>query len=68
MGNLEDGALVGVARSAEHAVQRIAAQGREKVGAALEVPRSYVRENPLQSVLVAVGVGALVGYLIGRRR
>jgi len=64
----EDGPLVGAARSTEQAVHRITTQGQKKVGEALEGSRSYISENPLQSVLVAVGVGALVGYMIGRRR
>ena len=62
-----DGPLVDGARSVEQAAGRL----RERVvtGAKdrLEVSREYVAENPMKSVLVAVGVGALVGYLLGRR-
>ncbi len=62
-----DGPLVEGARSVEAAAGRF----REKIvtGAQdkLEVSRDYVTENPMKSVLVAVGVGALIGYLVGRR-
>jgi ElaB/YqjD/DUF883 family membrane-anchored ribosome-binding protein len=62
-----DGPLVEGARSVEAAAGRM----KEKIvsGAQdrLEVSRTYVSENPMKSVLVAVGVGALIGYLIGRR-
>lgn len=59
-----DGPLVGAARSAEAGVRA----GMEKVSDATEVSREYIRSNPLQTVLIAAGVGALVGFLIGRRR
>ena len=68
IGDTEDGPLVGAARSAEQAVHRLAEQGQKNVGAAIDTSREYVRENPLRSVLLAVGVGALVGYMVGRRR
>jgi ElaB/YqjD/DUF883 family membrane-anchored ribosome-binding protein len=62
-----DGPFVEGARSIEAAAGRV----REKIvtGAKdrLEVSREYVVENPMKSVLVAVGVGALIGYLVGRR-
>jgi ElaB/YqjD/DUF883 family membrane-anchored ribosome-binding protein len=59
-----DGPLVGVARSAESQVRA----GMEKVSEATEASREYIRENPMKTVLIAAGVGALVGFLIGRRR
>ena len=62
-----DGPLVEGARTVEAAANRF----KEKVvtGAQdrLETSRDYVSENPVKSVLVAVGVGALLGYLLGRR-
>lgn len=62
-----DGPLVDGARSVEHAAgnirDKVVAGAKEK----LEKSREYVTENPIQSVLLAVGVGALVGYLLGRR-
>jgi ElaB/YqjD/DUF883 family membrane-anchored ribosome-binding protein len=66
-----DGMLVEGARSVEATAGRI--RDRIVTGAQdkLEVSREYVIENPMKSVLIAVGVGvgvgALVGYLIGRR-
>lgn len=64
---LADGPLVEGARSVEAAAGRM----KEKIvtGAKdqLEVSRDFVSENPVKSVLIAVGVGALVGYLLARR-
>ena len=63
-----DGPLVDGARSVEQAAGRL--KERIVTGAQdrLEISRDYISRNPLQSVLVAVGVGALLGYLLGRRR
>jgi ElaB/YqjD/DUF883 family membrane-anchored ribosome-binding protein len=61
---LEDGPIVGVARQAESAVRVT----QERAKAALEASSEFVQENPLKTVLIAAGVGALVGYMIGRRR
>lgn len=62
-----DGPLVDGARTVEAAAGRF----KDKIVAGteenLETSREYITENPLKSVLVAVGVGALLGYLIGRR-
>jgi len=62
-----DGPFVEGARTVEAAAGRF----KEKIvtGAQdrLESSRTYVSENPIQSVLVAVGVGALIGYIVGRR-
>jgi ElaB/YqjD/DUF883 family membrane-anchored ribosome-binding protein len=30
--------------------------------------RNFVRENPGKTILISAGVGALIGYMIGRRR
>jgi ElaB/YqjD/DUF883 family membrane-anchored ribosome-binding protein len=65
--SMADGPLVEGARTVEAAAGRL----KEKVvtGAQdrLETSRTYISENPMKSVLVAVGVGALLGYLLGRR-
>jgi len=62
-----DGPLVEGARTVEATAGRF----RDKIVAGaqdrLESSRTYVSENPIQSVLVAVGVGALIGYIVGRR-
>ena len=66
-----DGALVEGARTVEATAGRIRDRVVSSAQDKLEVSRAYVVENPMKSVLVAVGVGvgigALVGYLIGRR-
>jgi ElaB/YqjD/DUF883 family membrane-anchored ribosome-binding protein len=38
--------------------------GREKASAAREGFEGYVAENPFKSVLMAAGVGALLGYAL----
>jgi ElaB/YqjD/DUF883 family membrane-anchored ribosome-binding protein len=59
-----DGPLVEAARSAEG----VARVGVERAKAAVETSSDLIKESPLKSVLIAAGVGALVGFLIGRRR
>jgi ElaB/YqjD/DUF883 family membrane-anchored ribosome-binding protein len=65
--SMEEGTLVEGARTvgteAGRVRDRIVASAKEK----LESSREYVAENPMKSILVAVGVGAVIGYLIGRR-
>lgn len=41
---------------------------RRKVVAGAKYTDQTIRENPYQSVAVALGVGMLVGVLVGRRR
>jgi ElaB/YqjD/DUF883 family membrane-anchored ribosome-binding protein len=64
---MEEGSLAEGARTVEAAAgrakDRFIASAKEK----LESSREYVAENPMKSILVAVGVGAVIGYLIGRR-
>jgi len=40
---------------------------RDKAVAGAEATDQVIRENPYRSLAVALGVGALVGYLLGRR-
>jgi ElaB/YqjD/DUF883 family membrane-anchored ribosome-binding protein len=40
---------------------------RDKAVAGAKVADKTVRENPYQAIAIGVGVGALVGYLLGRR-
>lgn len=71
-----DGPLVGAARAVETTVRRVrdkAADLREQasrktVGEILGDAREFVRENPGTTILISAGVGALVGYLVARRR
>lgn len=62
-----DGPFVEGARAVENAAgrakDRLVGEAKDK----LAISREYVSENPMKSVLVAVGVGALLGYLLGRR-
>lgn len=41
--------------------------GREKVVAGAKAVDQVVRENPYQTVALAFGVGAVIGYLAARR-
>lgn len=40
---------------------------RDKAVEGAKVADKTVRENPYQAIAIGVGVGALVGYLLGRR-
>jgi ElaB/YqjD/DUF883 family membrane-anchored ribosome-binding protein len=73
---LQDGPLVGAARNAESAVRRakervVEAKERladKSIGELVDDGRTFVRENPGKTILVSIGIGALIGYLVGRRR
>lgn len=43
-------------------------EGREKVVKLEQGLENKIREYPLQSVMIAAGVGFLTGYLVSRRR
>lgn len=71
-----EGPLVGAARTVETAARRakerlVEAKDRlaeKSLGELVDDGRSYVRENPGKTILIAAGVGALIGYVVGRRR
>lgn len=42
-------------------------RGLGQVGAITDGTIGYVRENPIKTVLLAVGLGALIGFLLMRR-
>jgi ElaB/YqjD/DUF883 family membrane-anchored ribosome-binding protein len=42
-------------------------QVQEKAAAGAKAADEVIRDHPYQSIGVALGVGALVGYLLGRR-
>lgn len=42
-------------------------QGKQKVIELEDQFEGYVRKQPLKSVLIAAGAGALIGFLIGRK-
>ena len=43
-------------------------EGREKVIQFENSVENRIREHPLQSIMIAAGVGFLAGYLVSRRR
>jgi len=47
--------------------KQIAGCVRDKAVAGAKVADQTVRENPYQAIAIGVGIGALVGYLMGRR-
>lgn len=73
---VSDGPLVAAARSVEVTAKRVKEKvieakdhlAEKSIGELVDDGREYVRENPGKTILISVGVGALVGYLIGRRR
>jgi len=75
-GEAVDGPLVGAARTVESAARRVKDRvvetkdrlAEKSVGELVDDGRNFVRENPGKTILISLGVGALVGYMIGRRR
>jgi ElaB/YqjD/DUF883 family membrane-anchored ribosome-binding protein len=57
-----------IARTERQHAKEIYARGKERVHAAQVSFEDYVRQNPLRSILIAVGTGAALGFLFGRRR
>lgn len=53
--------------AARHATSAAFARGRDSAKHYGERLGDLTRENPLKSVLVAAGVGALLGLILGRR-
>jgi len=47
--------------------RQIAGRVRDQAVAGAKAADKTVRENPYQAIVIGVGVGALVGYLLGRR-
>jgi ElaB/YqjD/DUF883 family membrane-anchored ribosome-binding protein len=52
--------------SMRHAAKGIAEQVNRQLNLGRDVTAEYVRERPLQSVLVAAGMGLLIGALLRR--
>lgn len=52
---------------ARGAARRIAGQAQQTVGHAADEARDYVKDQPLTALLIAGGVGFLLGALIVRR-
>jgi ElaB/YqjD/DUF883 family membrane-anchored ribosome-binding protein len=66
------GEKVGEARkrlaAALESAKEIAGRVRDKAVAGAKATDEAVREHPYQAVGIALGVGALIGFLVGRRR
>jgi len=52
--------------SMRHAAKSIAEQASRQLSLGRDVTADYVRERPLQSVIVAAGMGMLIGALLRR--
>lgn len=71
-----DGPLVGAARTVEGVARRAKEKvvetknqfAEKSIGELVDDGREFVRENPGKTILISIGVGALIGYVIGRRR
>jgi len=61
-GQLKEGAQEAI-RQAETSASQLSAQGREAVGQLEKTLEDYVRAKPLQSLLIAAGVGMMVALL-----
>jgi ElaB/YqjD/DUF883 family membrane-anchored ribosome-binding protein len=61
-GQLKEGAQEAM-RQAETSASQLSAQGRETVGQLEKTLEDYVRAKPLQSLLIAAGVGMMVALL-----
>jgi ElaB/YqjD/DUF883 family membrane-anchored ribosome-binding protein len=61
-GQLKEGAQEAV-RQAETSASQLSAQGREAVGQLEKTLEDYVRAKPLQSLMIAAGVGVMVALL-----
>jgi ElaB/YqjD/DUF883 family membrane-anchored ribosome-binding protein len=51
---------------ARHAARDVAGLGKEKATHLAEEIEKHIREKPVQSVLIAAGVGVLIGMLLRR--
>ena len=61
-GQLKEGAQEAM-RQAETSASQLSAQGREAVGQLEKTLEDYVRAKPLQSLIIAAGVGMMVALL-----
>ena len=61
-GQLKEGAQEAM-RRAETSASQLSAQGREAVGQLEKTLEDYVRAKPLQSLMIAAGVGVMVAIL-----
>ncbi|MBK7877494.1 MAG: DUF883 family protein [Planctomycetes bacterium] len=57
-----------VAVNEKERMQGALARGKERLVRAEDRFENYVREKPVQSLLIAAGAGLAIGWLLGRRR
>lgn len=57
-----------VAVNEKERMQGALARGKERLVRAEDRFEGYVREKPVQSLLIAAGAGLAIGWLLGRRR
>lgn len=57
-----------MAQNEKERVQGALERGKDRARAMERRFEGYVREHPIQTVLYAAGAGALLGWLLGRRR
>jgi ElaB/YqjD/DUF883 family membrane-anchored ribosome-binding protein len=62
-GGGEGGSRIGLGE----AMMRAKEAGAERFRRTIDTSREVVRADPIKSVLIAAGVGAVIGYLIARR-
>ncbi len=55
-------------KSAKESASAMYQAGVDRAGEMRDSTVGFVRENPIKTVLLAVGVGAIVGLLLARRR
>lgn len=67
LGRLTKEALVGKVESAKTSARSAVEAGRDRAVDYRDQLADITREKPLKSVLVAAGVGALLGLFLGRR-
>jgi ElaB/YqjD/DUF883 family membrane-anchored ribosome-binding protein len=61
-GQLKEGAQQAM-RQAETSASQLSAQGHEAVGQLEKTVEDYIRAKPLQSLMIAAGVGLAIGLL-----
>jgi len=61
-GQLKEGAQEAM-HQAEASASQLSAQGREAVGQLEKTLEDYIRAKPLQSLMIAAGVGMVIGLL-----
>jgi uncharacterized protein YjbJ (UPF0337 family) len=69
-GKVQDavGALSGdTATQARGKVNQVAGQAQDTYGKVVDDVREFASDSPLRAMLAALGVGAILGFIIGRR-